>query len=287
MQQFKKLKPISQSLWLWLACALMFSACDIDGVILPHEEVTVSEEFSFEVEVRNQSRFRLEGVNGEIDITGVPGASKVEIWGERRVKSESAEDARDYLKNLEVRVTESSGEVFVKTIQPRETPGRTLEVIYHIRMPRAWEAVVSNLNGNVFVDSLAAKVTIGLVNGNVQLREISETISIGLTNGNVLLAKITANTFIALVNGNVDASLTLPQQGTCDMNAVNGTIALQIPQNTSAQFSAEVVNGSISTTGLILHAAATTPKSVSGRLSNGEGKITLKTVNGGIRAAGF
>lgn len=71
------------------------------------------------------------------------------------------------------------------------------------------------------------------------------------------------------------------------MSAVNGTVGLQIPQNTSAQFAAEVVNGSISTTGLIIHDAITTPKSVRGRLAGGEGKIALKTVNGSIIVKGF
>jgi len=287
MQQLNKLNPISKSLWLLLACALVFSACDIDGVIDYGGDATVVEKFSFEIQVRHQSRFRLEGVNGNIDIIGVPGASTVAIWGERRIKSQSTEDARAYLKNLEVRVTDGDKEVFVKTIQPRETHGRNLEVVYHIRMPDNWEALVNHVNGNVLIDSLAGKVSIGLVNGSVQLWEISETISIGLTNGNVVLAKIIGNTFIALVNGNIDASVTLPQQGTCEMNAVNGTIDLQIPQNTSAQLSAEVVNGSISTSGLIIHDKTTTPVSVRGRLASGEGKIALKTVNGNIRVAGF
>jgi DUF4097 and DUF4098 domain-containing protein YvlB len=287
MQQLNKSKLMSKCLWLLAACALMFSACAIDGVVDYSGDATVVEEFSFEVAVRNQNRFRLEGVNGSIDIVGVPGASKVEIWGERRVKSESTEDARAYLKNLEVRVTDSDEEVFVKTIQPRETQGRNLEVVYHIRMPDDWEALVNNVNGNVLIDSLAGNVSVGLVNGNVQLQKISGTISVGLTNGNVVLAKIVGNTLIALVNGNIDAGLTLPQQGTCEMSAVNGTIDLQIPQNTSAQLLAEVVTGSISTTGLSIHDKITAPTSVRGRLAGGEGKIALKTVNGNIIVKGF
>jgi len=287
MQHFNKLNLLPKSLWLLLAYALVFSACAIDGVIDYSGDATVVEEFTFEVAVRSQSRFRLEGVNGSIDIFGVPGASKVEIWGERRIKSQSTEDARAYLKNLEVRVTDGDAEVFVKTIQPRETHGRNLEVIYHIRMPDNWEALVNHVNGNILIDSLAGKVSIGLVNGNVQLKKISGTISLNLTNGNVVLAKIIGTTFITLVNGNIDASVTLPQQGTCEMSAVNGTIALQIPQNTSAQFSAEVVTGSINTSGLVIHDKITTPTSVRGRLAGGEGKIALKTVNGNVIVKGF
>jgi hypothetical protein len=153
MQQLNKLKPIFKSLWLLAACAFMFSACDIDGVVDYSGDATVVEDFSFEIAVRNQSRLRLEGVNGDIDIAGVPGASKVEIWGERRVKSKSTEDAKAHLKNLEVRVTDGAEEVFVKTIQPRETGGRTLEVIY--------------TNGNVLLAKITGNTLIALVNGNV------------------------------------------------------------------------------------------------------------------------
>jgi DUF4097 and DUF4098 domain-containing protein YvlB len=275
-----------QALLLVLACLLAFSACDISEIVDASGDATVVESFSFAVDMVNQSRLRLEGVNGPIDVVGVAGASQVEIWGERRVTSKSETDARDYMRNLEVRVTDSNDEVFVKTVQPRETHGRNLEVIYHLRIPGGWETLVGNVNGNVLIDSLNGSVTVGLVNGNVTLREIAGTTSVGLTNGNVGLTKIVGNTSVSLVNGNIGAEVALPQKGTCEMSAVNGTIGLRIPQSTSAQFSAEVANGAIAITHLIVQDATTTPNSVRGRLADGDGKITLKTVNGNIRVEG-
>jgi DUF4097 and DUF4098 domain-containing protein YvlB len=128
-----------------------------------------------------------------------------------------------------------------------------------------------------------------LANGNVQLREFSGNVAVRLTNGNVMLTNFIGSmfTFVAVVNGNIDAGLTLPRQAVCELSTLNGTVGLRIPQNTSAQFSAEVTNGTINTTGLVILDSSITPKSVRGRLANGDGRITLKTVNGSIGVTGF
>jgi DUF4097 and DUF4098 domain-containing protein YvlB len=110
-----------------------------------------------------------------------------------------------------------------------------------------------------------------------------------LTNGNVFLTNLIGSkfTFISVVNGNIDAGLTLPHEAECELNTINGTIGLRIPQNTSAQFFAEVTNGAITASGLTIFDSMTTSKSVRGRLANGEGRITLKTTNGNIGVTGF
>lgn len=291
MLYYKTIKSRLLASGLTLVSLWAFTACDVTSITDPRDDAggnaTAVEAFSFTVDVANQSRFRIEGINGLIDIVGVSGAATVEIRGERRVRSRSEDDARNYLRNLEVRVTDSNNEVFVKTVQPQETHGRNLEVTYYIRIPADWETIVSNANGHVRVDSLASKVSVALANGNVQMQEISGNLAIGLTNGNVSLAAITGGTLVSLVNGNITAGVTLLQNAACEMNTVNGTIALRIPQSTSARFSAEVTNGTINVTGLVMHDTMTSPKSVSGRLAEGRGRIALKTVNGNIGVTGL
>jgi Toastrack DUF4097 len=291
MLNYKTIKARLIASGLALISLWAFTACDITNITDPPNDAsgnaTVVEPFSFTVNVANQSRFRIEGINGLIDVVGVPGAATVEIRGERRVRSKSEADARDYLRNLEVQVTDSNNEVFVKTVQPQETHGRNLEVTYYILIPAGWETIANNANGNVLVDSLAGNVAVALANGNVQMQEISGNLTISLTNGNVSLAAITGGTLVSLVNGNIIAGVTLLQNAACEMNTVNGTIALRIPQSTSAHFSAEVTNGTINVTGLVMQDTITSPKSVSGRLADGRGKIALKTVNGNIGVTGL
>ena len=71
------------------------------------------------------------------------------------------------------------------------------------------------------------------------------------------------------------------------MSTVNGGIYLEIPESTSAEFAASWVNGGISINNLILFDQEITPYSVSGILGNGEGDISLSTVNGSIFITGL
>lgn len=285
------------SLALLSLCA--FSACYINNIEDPSEDASgnamVVETFSFAADVVNQSRVEVWGINGPIDVVGVPGASKAEIWGERRVTSKSTEDARDFLRQVQVRFDAGgvTNVIFLKTDQPAETHGRKIEVIYHLRVPNHLGAKVGHplghSSGNVRIDSLAGLVSVELTNGNVQLREFSGNMAVRLTNGNVTLTNFAGSkfTFVSVVNGNIDAGLALPLQAECELSTINGTIGLRVPQNTSAQFSAEVANGTINTTGLVILDSIITPKSVRGRLANGEGRITLKTINGSIGVTGL
>jgi len=95
-----------------------------------------------------------------------------------------------------------------------------------------------------------------------------------------------AETFSS-VNGQLNAKLALPPQGTCKMSTVNGQILLTIPKTTSAEFFASVTNGEINLANLSLNNSVSTPKSLRGRMGDGQGTITLSTVNGNISVSGF
>jgi hypothetical protein len=272
-----------------LACALAFAACDLSEITDPDAggSYSATEPFSFEVQAASSRRFRLEGVNGSIEIAGVSGASTARIWGERIVRSRSSSDAQSYLREVEVRVSASNEEVLAQTIQPEDTHGREVVVNYHVRVPASWQAQLRNANGLARADSLRQRVAFEIANGQVQVYDVTGDVDIALTNGNVLIDNLLGNAHVAVTNGNVEAAMVLPASGTCAVGVVNGNIALAIPKNTSAQFSAEVTNGSISVLDLILQNAASSPKSVRGQLGAGAGKIELGTVNGTIRASGF
>ena len=89
------------------------------------------------------------------------------------------------------------------------------------------------------------------------------------------------------VNGMINGKVSVPLNGSIDMNLQNGSIDIEIPQNTSAALSANLVNGIISVQNLIVKNKVTTSKSLEGLLKDGQGTITLKTVNGKINVSGF
>ncbi len=272
-----------------LACTLMFAACDFHNVTDPDAggNFSATESFSFEVQATNHQRFRLEGISGAIAVVGVPGVNSVRIWGERIVRSRSAADARAYLSEVEVRVSDSNNELVVETIQPEDTRGREVEVNHHVRVPSHWNVQIHNTNGLAWVDSLSAKVSLEIANGQVQAHALTGEVEVEVANGNVSLENILGNVHVAVINGNVAAEVILAAPGKCEINAVNGNINLAIPKNTSAQFAADVTNGSIAVVDLNLQNATTSRNSARGLLGQGEGKITLATINGTIQAAGF
>ncbi|NUO81244.1 DUF4097 family beta strand repeat protein [candidate division KSB1 bacterium] len=272
-----------------LACTVWFAACDFRDITDPDAggNFSATESFSFEVQAAGNQHFRLEGINGALDVVGVPGAQTVRIWGERTVRSHSTSDARSYLREVEVRVSDSNDELLVQTLQPEDTHGREVEVNYHIRVPADWNVELHNANGLAWVDSLQANVYLQITNGQVQGHVITGAFEVELTNGNVLLKSMLGSAHVTVVNGNVDAEMILAATGKCEMSTVNGNINLALPKNTSAQFTANVTNGSIAVVELPLQNAVTSSNSVRGQLGKGEGKVALATINGTIRAAGF
>jgi hypothetical protein len=89
------------------------------------------------------------------------------------------------------------------------------------------------------------------------------------------------------VNGSIDAEVALPLNGTIDIAVLHGNINLDIPQNTSATFSAGLLEGSIQLINLELRNEVRTPRSLTGILGDGQGDIWLETETGNIIVTGF
>ncbi len=209
------------------------------------------EPFSVEMSAASHSGLRLEAINGTIVITEVSASNSFKISGEKRVESESTEDAKAHLEELQVEVQDLTNEILVRTLQPKQSGGRHYIVNYTISLPRNTD------------------VTVNSVNGQVTLNEILGSV------------------FVALINGEIKSKVALPLDGTIDMKLTNGGLELDIPQNTSAKFAATVGNGTISVSNLDLQNRVETSKSLRGACGDGRGTISLSTANGDIRVKGF
>jgi hypothetical protein len=89
------------------------------------------------------------------------------------------------------------------------------------------------------------------------------------------------------VNGNISGEVSVPISGTVDMRLSNGSIELNIPQSTSAEFFASLVNGRILVQHIDLFNRVETGKNLQGTFGSGEGTISLSTTNGNIDVSGF
>jgi hypothetical protein len=207
--------------------------------------------FSFETDVLAHSDLSVKAINGTIVITEAPNSNSVKISGKKRVESESAEDAEAHLKELEVDVQNLTGEIFVRTVQPKRSEGRNYVVDYTITLPKNMDVSVNSLNSRVTLDGILGSV------------------------------------FVDLINGAIHSKVTLPQDGTIDMSLINGIMELEIPKQTSAELSARVVNGNIGVSNLDLQNKTETSKFLRGTCGDGRGAISLITTNGNIYVTGF
>jgi hypothetical protein len=249
-----------------LAVVLGLSACDGDPFSGGQQ---AQQEFFFEEDATGRTEFRLEGINGNIDVIAESGTEDFVVGGWRRVRSSSLADAQEQLDRLEVVVSVQGDAIVVRTEQPSDTQGRTFEVEYHLIVPERLEGNITNVNGNILINAMDDDVEVLTTNGNITLRDHFGSAEVTTT------------------NGNLDATVTISLGGAIDMNAVNGNIELDIPAATSATFSARLANGDITTSGLSLDNVESTPVSLTGVLGDGDGEIDLETVNGNIAARGF
>ncbi len=263
-------------MFLLLLSPIIWGACTDDGDDnngnngdVNNTNFNAEEPFSYTIGVENRTLLRLVAINGDVTVTGTPGANSFIITGIRRVESESTADAEEHLAELDVATHSTSNEVFAETIQPEETHGRNYIVHYTITLPTNLEVDVTNVNGQVAINSIDNTVSVININGDTDLYEISGSAAVQLT------------------NGTIDSRINLPPDGIIGMSVVNGAIELDIPQNTSAAFSASVTNGSINVSNLVLQNEENTATSLSGILGAGQGAISLTTTNGNIVVTGF
>ena len=251
-----------------LAILLILTACDDDPTVPPPRE-SARESFSQDLDGAGLSVLVLEGVNGNVQITGMSADDLVHVQGNRVVWSDTREDAEAHLDDLQVQVEVREDTLRIKTIQPTDDHDREYEVDYEIVVPQGLEILAANANGTIEIVSIRNDIIASLANGNITLQGIV---------GNVI-----AN----LANGIIDCEATLPLDGAFSIAVANGNIGLRIPAETSAQFMASVANGAIATVNLDFHNSVISETSLSGTLGDGRGSISLAAGNGSITAMGF
>lgn len=230
----------------------------------------VDKDVSENVPVAGQSRIRLDAGNGEIVITGQPGATSVRVNAELRVGSNvSRLDAENGMNQLGVLVAEGSDEIFVQTVEPKNLVGRQFVVNYNITVP----------------SGIAVDVTQD--NGHVTVMDIESSLFVEVANGNVYMSDIFGFATVTVDHGSIDGTVTLPPGGEVMISTGIGDIDLRIPASTSAELSALVEFGAITWDNLDLLNVVHTNRSLTATLGDGTGLIDLDTRNGNIDVNGF
>ena len=158
-----------------------------------NSDFVVTNDFSFEIDVVDHTRLRLTAINSTVTIVGEPNRGSVLISGEKRVGSNTIEDAEQQLLELKVDLQVLTEEIFLRTMQPQQSAGRNYVVNYTIIIPEDLEVFVDSVNGTVTVDAVSSSVDVNLVNGTIELRipqEISAIFSAHTANGTIDLRNL-------------------------------------------------------------------------------------------------
>jgi DUF4097 and DUF4098 domain-containing protein YvlB len=202
--------------------------------------------------------FYLENVNGSIT---------VETWDQSSVIIEAEKKAPTFqdLDEIQIEVREEGDRIEVKTRYPhwgkfRNTRG---EVIYRITLPEEVHAELKSVNGRIRVSGVCRDLRVDTVNGGIEIKDAHGAVH------------------ATTVNGGIRAMLREPSEGNCRFSTTNGGITVEVSEYINARFEGHTVNGGIHTD-LPLSVTGKAGKRLSGRIGNGDRRIQLNTVNGGI-----
>lgn len=231
---------------------LLAGGCDFAGVDpVGNTNFIAAEPFRLAMSAEGVAALRVAAINGEITIIGSASTDSIVATGERRVGSDSQEDAEKHLHDLSVSLRQMNDQATLATDQPDRSGGRDYIVDYRIVMPAAMALAFEHVNGDVLASGLQGEVT------------------------------------MSLVNGTIDFETAVKPVRPLIMSVVNGQILLGIPVATAADFEAHVVNGSIGLTNLRLDDFEGNTRSMTGRLGGGGTQIGLDVVNGTILVRGL
>lgn len=208
--------------------------------------------------------FEVGNTNGAVEVSQTTG-STVEVRAERVAKAASEEAARDLLKQLEIREDVSGAHVRLETKAPSGIRWGGLEVRYTVRVPAG------------------TTVKVGNTNGRIKLIDLNGTVTAETTNGGVSGSGLTGAVRASTTNGGIDLDVSAIHADGISLETTNGGVSLKLPADAKADISASCVNGGISSDLQLEKDGDSSRRSLRGRLNGGGPRVTLETVNGGVK----
>jgi hypothetical protein len=124
---------------------------------------------------------------GNVDIR--QGGDQFEIRTEIRVAARTMDKVDEVMQYLRITASDRQGVLALSTISDKDFTvkkiffGVTIEVDYHVKIPKGKKLSVANRNGNVLVSNFAGDLNIEVISGNFKARKIEGDFTAKLTNG--------------------------------------------------------------------------------------------------------
>ena len=211
---------------------------------------------------------------GSVSLDNVNGDVTVSVWNSDEVRIQATKSASnaDLLDRLEVEITQSGSTLRIETRYPTQKGGwghnGHSKVEYALTVP-----VWANLDG------------FDLVNGNLRVDGLDGDIDAESVNGTIELVDVAGSVEASTVNGSLDVMATRIRPGAeVDLESVNGSIDLRLAPGIGVDLTAESVNGRLKNDfGIEVHKGKWVGSDMRGVVGDGGIKVSMETVNGGIR----
>ncbi|MGP4026931.1 DUF4097 family beta strand repeat-containing protein [Actinomadura sp. 3N407] len=147
---------------------------------------------------------------------------------------------------------------------------------------------IKSASGDVTLDEVAGAIDANTVSGAIEAQGLDGTVSFTSVSGDLSLAGGSLDHLAArAVSGRIAADVTLTGDSRVDVNTVSGEVALRIPESTGAQVTLNSAAGRIETSFPELgRQERPVARSVTGKLGDGSGRLTVNTVSGSITLLG-
>ncbi len=265
-------------LGLALAVGLATAGCDI--------KTSANGDFSFDIasgkatetwsrtyKLAGKGRFELINVNGRVTAEPTDGAEVI-VEGRKTAKARSDEAAKELLTKLEIREEVGESTVRVESRPPRLAGFSGHEIEWTVKVPKG---VVLDLR---------------TTNGGVRLNDISNEVHAKTTNGGVHGERLESNVVEAsAVNGGIELELSKPldDNGSIDMETVNGGVTLAIARESKATIEARCVNGGVHVEDIEITRDDQgnandfeRRRRLNATMNGGGAKVRMSTTNGGV-----
>lgn len=224
----------------------------------------VKDEIKQTFNVGSAAEFRLNNVNGDVDIIGW----KKDIISVTAIITADDQEGRN---RIEVDMQENSRGVSIETRYKKTSWNKNSSgsVDYEVSVP-----VGTKLSD------------IELVNGSLTIKNVSGAMKLQTVNGSIDARGLANNSEVSSVNGSVDVqySNSIEQLDDISIETVNGRVVLSLPENINADIEVETMHGSIKNDfGLHAKKNMFTGRSLEGMVGSGDVQIDVETVNGSVK----
>jgi hypothetical protein len=219
-------------------------------------------------------RLEIKGVNGSIRAMAATG-DQIDVSARKTSR-------RDDPDEVKIEVVPSENGVTICAVYPTprrarhenscepgddwnsSTENNDVTVDFTIKLPAGIAFSGQTVNGDVDAENLGADVRVSSVNGSIDVSAAGH---------------VEAST----VNGSIRAAMGRADWASeAEFSTVNGGITLTLPDNLSAEVSAETVNGDLETDFPLTVTGRFGPRHMRGTIGSGGRQLKLSTVNGSI-----